>query len=176
MLTRGESCWLLKRTFVFSSSRREMTRKWKLLYVTPGSKILLTIFLADKFVLLLMVGFVLRRRLVYLPTHTSDPYMVRFGMWERQAIVIASCKRINKSESKLSSFIKNGGKVDRAFSSSLGNIKRSLSIFEFKRSWYCYWDSLFSIGRLETPASFFYGRFTGEEWGIMKHFWLRCYL
>jgi hypothetical protein len=51
MLTRGESCWLLKRTFVFSSSRREMTRKWKLLYVTPGYKILLTIFLADKFVL-----------------------------------------------------------------------------------------------------------------------------
>jgi hypothetical protein len=33
-------CWLeekvvdFKRTFVFSSSRREMTRKWKLLYVT----------------------------------------------------------------------------------------------------------------------------------------------
>ncbi len=124
---------------------------------TPGSKILLTIFLADKFVLLLMVGFVLLRRLVYLPTHTSDPYMVRSGMWERQAIVIASCKRRNKSESKLSSFkkigvitlanesiIKNGGKVNRAFSSSLGNIKWSLSIFEFKWSWYCYWETILS--------------------------------
>ncbi len=61
--------------------------------------------MADKFVLLLMAGFVLGRRLVYLPTQ-NGPYMVRFGMWERQAIVIASCKRIKKFELKLSSFKK----------------------------------------------------------------------
>jgi hypothetical protein len=64
------------------------------------------------------------------------------------------------------SIIKNGGKVNRAFSSSLGNIKRSLSIFEFKRSWYCYWETILSSRSADwkhLPVSF--TAVTGKEWG-----------